>query len=101
MLTPGEWNILVEQNSSSKNFGHKANLKLWKREVMKGVGWVEKVEADLNSELAMIGDADSQGSWLCIGTIFIYYYVMNICVSTIQGPAGSTQNSFWQTSQRI
>jgi len=27
---------------------------------MKGVGWVEKVEADLNSELAMIGDADSQ-----------------------------------------
>ena len=29
---------------------------------MKGVGWVEKVEADLNSELAMIGDADSQAS---------------------------------------
>ena len=63
MLTPVQWNILVEKNSSSKNFGHKANLKLWKREVMKGVGWVEKVEADLNSELAMIGDADSQASW--------------------------------------
>ena len=27
---------------------------------MKGVSWVEKVEADLKSELAMIGDADSQ-----------------------------------------
>ena len=60
-----------------------------KREVMKGVGWVEKVEADLNSELAMIGDADSQASWLRIGTI-LTYSVMNICVSTVQGPAGST-----------
>ena len=27
---------------------------------MKGVSWVEKVEADLKSELAMIGEANSQ-----------------------------------------
>ena len=61
---------------------------------MKGVSWVEKVEADLKSELAMIGDADSQAGWLRFRFLPVVFHMSWIMSQPSQVQLGPHRTAF-------